>query len=526
MSTTPNFLIFIVDQLCATHLGCYGNSTIRTPNIDALAQSGWQADNCNVATPICMPNRASLLTGRMPSVHGVRHNGIALSLGARTFVDALREAGYATSLLGKSHLQNMTAKPPLPVAGQSRLARDANVLTPGNYAQESVATWHQDDDFEVELPFYGFGHVELAIEHGDTAEGHYRRWLRTEHPEWANRVGPEHAVETPDYELTHIRQAWRTVLPEDCHPTAWIADRTIDRLRSAKAQRQPFLAYCSFPDPHHPYTPPGRFWDMYDPEEVELPPSFDSADPPPHVKWLRDQRDQGLANKRTMACFAATQREVREAIALNYGSISFIDMQVGRVMQELRELGLADNTVVIFTSDHGEFGGDHQLLFKGSLHYRSLTRTPLIWCDPAGARGEVHDGLLSTIDIAPTVLERAKLDGYNGIQGQSFLAGIVKGGAPLPERDAIVIEEEGQRTYFGFEKPVRMRTLLTAAGQRLSIYHGVDWGELYDRREDPHEERNLWSLPEYAELKAELMMVLAHKMLANVDSSPTPTAVA
>jgi len=138
----PNFLVFIVDQLCASHLGCYGNDRIDTSNIDALARAGWRAEDCNVATPICMPNRASLLTGRMPSVHGVRHNGIPLSLGARTFVDALREAGYMTSLTGKSHLQNMTAKPPLPVPGAPRWPLDAELGFPGDYRQECVATWH------------------------------------------------------------------------------------------------------------------------------------------------------------------------------------------------------------------------------------------------------------------------------------------------------------------------------------------------------------------------------------------------
>jgi len=517
----PNFLVFIVDQLCASHLGCYGNDRIDTANIDALARAGWRADDCNVATPICMPNRASLLTGRMPSVHGVRHNGIPLSLGARTFVDALREAGYMTSLIGKSHLQNMTDKPPL---AAPRWPRDAQAGFAGDYRQECAATWHDDERTDVTTPYYGFDHVELAIEHGDQAEGHYRRWLRVNHPELADRVGPRHAIPAPEYALTAVGQAWRTRLPEECHPTAWIADRTIARLKAAKAAGRPFFAYCSFPDPHHPYTPPGRYWDMYKPEDVALPPSFHSQDPPPHVRWLREQRDRGRAVKHTMACFAATEREALEAIALSQGSLGFIDAQIGRVMAELRALGLDDDTVVIFTSDHGEFAGDHQLLFKGSLHYRSLIRTPLIWRDPAGPAGRVHEGLLSTIDIASTILERAGAPAYNGMQGRSFLAS-ARGGDASPSRQAVVVEEDGQRTYFGFDAPVRMRSLLTPR-YRMSVYRGVEWGELYDRREDPHECRNLWHDPAAAPLKAELMECLAREMLDLMDTSPAPSAVA
>ena len=107
MSKAPNFILFITDQHRADHLGCYGNPLVKTPHLDALASRGWVADECHVASPICMPNRASLMTGRMPSRHGVRHNGIELSLDERTLPQALREAGYQTFHVGKSHLQRI-----------------------------------------------------------------------------------------------------------------------------------------------------------------------------------------------------------------------------------------------------------------------------------------------------------------------------------------------------------------------------------------------------------------------------------
>lgn len=521
----PNFLVFIVDQLNAAHLGCYGNREISTPHIDALAAAGWSATECHVATPICMPNRASLMTGRMPSVHGVRHNGIPLSLGSRTFVDALREAGYATALCGKSHLQNITNKKPLPHPGRPVYGRDAHLPYPGDYLQECIDTWRANPAFEPSLPFYGFGSVDLAIEHGDCPEGHYLRWLRQKQPQALALAGRHNAIPTPDYQLSAVGQAWRTRLPEELHPTAWIADRAIDRIQSAVAQSRPFFVYCSFPDPHHPYTPPGRYWDMYKPEEVTLPASFNASASAPHLAWLHRQRDEGRAVKNSQACFAVSEREAREAVALGYGSLSFIDSHIGRVLAALSAAGQDENTVVVFTSDHGEFAGDHALLLKGSLHYGSLTRTPFIWRGPGVVQpGRQGDALLSTIDIGPTLLDQAGVEPFNGMQGRSFLPQ-VQGRGDFARREYLLIEEEGQRTYFGFERPVRMRTLLSAS-HRLSVYDGEPWGELYDRQADPIESRNLWDDPAHSQLKHELMGELARQMLAHSETSPAPTALA
>src|SRR5687768_14904802 len=113
MSKHPNFLLIITDQQRADHLGCYGNSVVQTPNIDGLAAAGSRFDRFYVATPICMPNRATLMTGRMPSLHGARQNGIPLSLTATTFVDILRAGGYDTALIGKCHLQSISRNPPV-----------------------------------------------------------------------------------------------------------------------------------------------------------------------------------------------------------------------------------------------------------------------------------------------------------------------------------------------------------------------------------------------------------------------------
>ena len=527
MRARPNFLLFITDQQRADHLGCYGNRHVRTPAIDTLAHAGWCADEFHTATPICMPNRASLMTGRMPSRHGVRHNGIELSLEEMTFVEALREAGYATAHIGKSHLQNIEIIPPAyPREGEPRRRREARREAPGRHGQEIWKRWEDDPGCDIETPFYGFETMDLVIHHADTAYGHWRRWLRAQTAEADRLIGPQNAIPSPEIELFKSRQAWRTRVPEELYPTAWIAERSIARLREMKRSGKPWFLHCSFPDPHHPFTPPGRYWGMAAPEDVAAPASFHAAHEglPPYVRWLYEMRDTGRAVKHTQALFACSEREAREAIALNYGSIACIDHAVGRVMAELAALGMDEDTVVIFTSDHGDFLGDHQLMLKGPVHYRGLVRVPFIWRDPAAERGGIRSqALTQTTDIAPTVLERAGVEAWNGVQGRSLMSLITGERARVRER--LLIEEEGQRYYMGFPDRVRMRSLITER-HRLSLYDGVPWGELYDRREDPEELRNRWDDAASRPLRGALADELVRAMLEHSETSPYPTQIA
>ena len=518
----PNFLLIVTDQQRWDHVGAYGNRVLRTPHIDAIAARGWLAERFYVASPACMPNRASLMTGRLPSLHGARHNGIPLSLGATTFVDLLREAGWRTSLVGKSHLQNMCGLPAAWPPAERRLLREAELEVPGDYWQEWGPYWRDRPDHAMKPLFYGFQDVALAVDHGDQVLGHYGRWLQSEHPEVARMTGPRHAIAAPQWRLTQAGQAWRTRVPEECSTTTWIADETIRRLRDAAAGGGPFFLQASFPDPHHPFTPPGRFWGMYRPEDVDLPASFHaSTRPPPHVAWLRAQRDAARAVKHTPAAFACDEVEAREAIALNYGSIAHIDEAIGRMLAALEGLGLDGNTVVIFTSDHGDFLGDHQLLLKGPLHYQSLIRTPFIWADPEGPRAGRSRALCSTVDLAPSILARAGVPAFNGMNGQVLPC--VPGAAP--ERHSVLIEDEVQRVLFGFDTPPRLRTLVTSRC-RLTVYANAAWGELYDLQSDPHELNNLWDDAGYRALRGELMTELVRQMTQHGDTSPYPSALA
>jgi arylsulfatase A-like enzyme len=470
------------------------------------------------------------MTGRMPSLHGSRHNGIPLSLTATTFVDIMRAAGYDTALIGKCHLQSISGSVPtigMPESDPNKVRApehlreaDRTWLAHGRYDQELRSTWLGNPTFELSLPYYGFNHVELAVGHGDEVTGHYERWLNARRDDAEFLRGRKNQLSGNNYIAP---QAWRTRIPEELYPSTYVAERTIAYLEQhAPDDAQPFFIQCSFPDPHHPFTPPGKYWDMYNPDDISLPSSFYCGEHPlpPHLQQLYQERDQNKANRDGQRTFAITERETREAIALTYGMITMIDEAIGRILRCLSDSGLAENTVVIFNADHGDFMGDHQLLLKGALHYQGLVRVPFIWSDPTPKRaGLANSGLCGTLDLARTILDRAGLEGHNGMQGVSLLQA-VEGGET--GHDAMVIEEHQRRGYMGLKNNFRARSLITQ-DHRLTLYEGVSWGELYDLNDDRAEINNLWDDPRAANKRHELIEKLARKLIELTDSSPLAT---
>ena len=227
MHDRPNVLLIITDQQRADHMGCAGHPVLKTPNIDSIAAEGVRFERFYVSTPVCMPNRSTLMTGRMPSVHGVRHNGIPLSRRAVTFVDLLRAAGYDTALIGKSHLQTQTGRPPLskPDAAPAGYIeppdelREAtkNAFADGSYDQELPQHW-KSPDARVDTPFYGFDHVELCKGHGDDVIGNYRQWLQQRHPSPDSLIGKQNQRPGNSYS---VPQAWRTAVPAELYHSAY-----------------------------------------------------------------------------------------------------------------------------------------------------------------------------------------------------------------------------------------------------------------------------------------------------------------
>ena len=526
MADRPNFVFFITDQHRADFLGSYGHPVLKTPNIDALAETGLSFDRFYVASPVCMPNRASLVTCRMPSSHGVRSNGIPLSRRNVTFVEQLRDAGYDTALIGKSHLQNFTGKPPLTAAikarpgfhreGEAIFEAVSHDLGGPDYGFEEPDFWSVLKS-QVPTPFYGFDHVELVTGHGDGVGGDYRSWLLEREPNAERLLGEENQL-AHDYVCP---QAVRTALPEELYSTTYIAERAESWLRSRKGSDRPFFLMVSFPDPHHPFNPPGRFWDMYHPRDMDQPGAFACPDwtPPPHVAGIFETRNAGGARLDGMGTIGCTEREALEARALTCGMISMIDGAVGRVQEALDHSGRKTETVVTFTTDHGDHLGDHRLLLKGAEQYEQITRVPLIWSDPEGPTGERTDAIGQTHDIGVTILERAKVEPAFGMQGR-MLGGL--GGAG---REFAFIQYDHQKTNPGIGLEPRIHTIRDR-NWRLSVVDGEAWGELYDLVSDPQEIENLWSEPVASKDKARLMEILVRAEMATIDRSPRPTGLA
>ena len=521
MSQAPNFLFIMTDQHRADHLGCYGNPVVKTPNIDALAgQGGTRFEKFYVANPICMCNRASILTGRMPSLHGVRHNGIPLSLDATTFVDLLQSAGYRTALIGKSHIQNMTGlpaalayepgpslmPPPPPLQEADKRRRIG-----ADYEKETWFRWDRDPRYRVTQPFYGFQEVLIANDHADRVTGDYDIWLKERCPEADSLRGPANAIPDDRY---NAPQAWRTQIPEELYSTSYVAAQCEEFLKRSGSD-EPFFLMMSFPDPHHPFTPPGKYWDMYDPDSIPVPASFGRGSIPP-IQDLREALENGGRGRESQDPFAVTEREAQEITALTYGSITMIDDAIGRVLSTLAQLGLADNTIVCFTSDHGDYMGDHGLMLKLLMHYQGLIRVPFIWKDPrVSSEGSVDGSLRSSIDIAPTVLRQAGIQPYIGAQGSDLF----DGGS---ERTGLIIEEDSQRSMIGFDGPQRVRSYIEH-GWRISVRHGETWSELYDLENDPHELTNLWDDPAHQLQKNRLLEAMLRETIALQDRSPLPS---
>ena len=519
MTKQPNFLFIITYQHRADHLGCYGNPVVKTPNIDGLAAKGTRWDRFYVANPICMPNRASIMTGRMCSAHGARHNGIPLSKDHTTFVELLKDAGYRTGLIGKSHLQSFTGLP-----ATNTFETDEGKTAPAPHLRDAYKHNRHSEDYDLELTpkwdtpladrlegdFYGFEHVEIAADHGDQASGDYLLWARELRADFDDLTGAENAI--PDNRIT-APQAWRTSVPEELYSTSWIADRSAAWIKDRADEDAPFFLQMSFPDPHHPFTPPGKYWDMYDPPDVALPKSFGKGNLPP-IKAMQEAMENCTDPRDNQSPFAVTEEEARAIIALTYGMITMIDDAIGRVLAELEASGQADNTIVIFTTDHGDYMGDHGLMLKLLLHYQGIIRVPFIWHDPTNSTtGDVNSGLASSIDISATILARAGIQPFNGLQGRDLLS------SEPPE--AIIVEEDSQRTMTGFDRPQRVRTIVTDL-HRMSLRQGEDWGELYDLSKDPLEIENLFDDPTAEPVRQKLTDMMLRRMIDLQDRAPLP----
>lgn len=478
----PNILLFMADQLRFDALGCYGNSEIHTPNIDRLAQRGSVFDNHFIQNPVCMPSRATVFTGRYPKNHGTRDNGIPLRDSEITFPEVLRTAGYRTAAIGKMHLTSQFT--------------------------------HKDDEHE-DWPAdrYGFDTLHTS---GDTKTGAYLRWLERESPEdyaivreQGDRKRKEDIASAAAKDLSGPPQVHPSRVSPERHQTAWIADRTIDFIE--EEDERPFFAFCSFVDPHHPFDPPAPYDAMYDPQALSAPSYVEGEldDKPPH--FLMHRTGHGFSNEKYDYRRLADE-DWRAVKAAYYGMISLIDEHVGRILDTLDKRGLREQTLILFTNDHGELLGDHGLLFKGPFHYDCLIKAPMIlsWPGmiPEGAR---YRQFTEHVDILPTILDYAGAPVPYGAQGMSM--------APVLRGDKGAGREYAMTEFNCYDWGLSVRTI-TGRDYKLTVYAGEEYGELYDRRRDPGELVNRWDDPEYAAIRGRLEKRLLDRVIESEDTLP------
>ncbi|KPK60423.1 MAG: sulfatase [Planctomycetes bacterium SM23_32] len=480
----PNILLITSDQQHWNTLGCL-NPEIKTPHLDRLAAEGTLFTRAYTVNPTCTPTRASMITGVYPSQHGAWSLGTKLSEDEHTMGEDFAAAGYRTALVGKCHLQPLAGTEEFPSLESYPVLQD-------------LEFWR---DFHG--PFYGFEHVELARNHTDEAHvgQHYAIWMEENGlANWRDYFRP------PTGNNDSQKRKW--LIPEHYHYDTWISERTKALLEQYARAGDSFLLWASFFDPHPVYLAPEPWDTMYDPAELTVPrvtPGEHGKNPPHFQLTQQPKPDFGpwRESGHWMHGFHShvhDDAELARDIAVYYGMISLMDKHVGRILDKVDELGLAEDTLVIFTTDHGHFYGQHGLIAKGAFHYEDMIRLPFIvrWPGrvPAGARS---DALISLVDTAPTLLSVAGLPvprSMTGVDQSEVLLGGRDG-----VRDSVIVENRHEPTSIHAKTCVDRR-------YKITVYYNRPYGELFDLEEDPGEINNLWDDPARAELKSELIVKL------------------
>ncbi len=499
--THPNILWICTDQQRSDSLGCSGNETVNTPNLDRLAASGTRFARHHTPMQICSPSRATLFTGLYPRNHGLITNGRALDPSIPTLTESLAKSGYSTHSVGKQHLQPILAPAELDMP-------------------DSRAFWKNERSKQWTGPYYGFQTLDLLLGESDTAAiaGHYSNWLKENHAEAVKLLQVDAAAARPPEDLDEI---WRSAIPAELHYNSWITRQAIRFIEQAES-RHPFFLFVSYPDPHHPFAPPAEYADRYpysemplpraDPGELDrLPDYYSNLFPKGQgfrkLYWAATDDEAGSM----ITTEEISDRSMQQAIAHTYGMIEMIDEGVGKIMRALEGQSRADNTIVVFTSDHGELLGTHGLLHKGPPPYRQLTEISLIMSGPGIGAGQTTHSLSSHLDLVPTMFDLTGIPHDPENTDGNSLAPLLGG------------ESSGVREYlFGEYHPTARNDVYNQTVQtldwRLTIYpNQSQWGELFHLKSDPDEHWNLYHEPAFRNTRCELSELLAKEFPPNMD---------
>jgi arylsulfatase A-like enzyme len=463
----PNLLWIMTDQQPVNTIRAYGNPIVETPNIDRIANEGVRFDRFHIAAFPCTPSRACFLTGRHAHNNGAVRNDVPLPADVPALGDILKAAGYRTAHIGKWHLSgNMYRNLPSakPFEGRWYFERISN---PEKYEFERVEGGTGEDS-----PQHGF----------DRWVGgwtHYRDYLRT--------VGFEDLVETSPVGCHNDAPSGGddshavSRLPEEHHMEAFFANEAVGFLEDQREQEDPFAMVLSFYGPHLPVAPPKPWDDKYPLDKIPLPQN--------HKDDLTGKPSPQRLNEHCYVLPTWSEDQYRDYIRRYWGYCSYIDRQIGRVLDALDESGESDNTIVLFTSDHGDMVGAHGFIYKLTYcGYDELLRVPFLLRYPGRLRaGSSCGALTSSVDALPTLMELMGVPRPEGIDGRSFLP--VLDGASQEHRETLFCNSSDYN--------------LTATGERWKYvlnWNPRDLDELYDLETDPGEMCNLSSDEKHQEV--------------------------
>ena len=485
----PNFIVFCTDQQRADHLGCAGHAVLKTPNIDRIAEEGVLFRSCYTSCPACLPARATMFTGLTNRASGVRANGVSLPEDIQTMPGLLAQAGYRTHAVGKLHLKTW--------GGLGTAARP-NVET-AEENPERIIHWANGTITRSPDNYYGIQTQDSAIGHVDYIAGDYKVWLDEHHP----GAYAKYSNSNPGC----------LDIDPDIHYNNWIADRAIDFIN---ARQDPFFLWCSFPDPHEPFAAVRKWADFYRDKEIEV---ARTAIEIPANGSSETLKAMGRGTQ------AMDENYLRECTLQTYGMISHVDEQVGRVLDTLAANGMDNNTVVIFTADHGEQLGEHGFMHKGFYPHDAHARIPFLCKVPWSSEpGRIVDDVVSMLDFVPTLLDLAEIDqpedpnideSYrksctplpSSLPGESLKPVLLEGKTPQRKNALLEFDDEWVKPY----DLLQMRTLVTN-DYKLVFYSPTQEILLFDRKNDPEEENNLAGVSEYAQTKEELLKQLLNEI--------------
>ncbi|MEO1109291.1 MAG: sulfatase-like hydrolase/transferase [Pseudomonadota bacterium] len=487
-----NILFIMYDQLRFDYLSCAGHPHLDTPNFDRVARMGVRFTNTYVQSPICGASRMSCYTGRYASSHGAQWNGYPLRVGEVTLGDHLRGAGMGCWLIGKTHMK-------ADAAGMARLGLSPDSIIGARQAECGFDVWVRDDGLWAEGPdgFY------------DEKPAPYNDYLKSkgydaQNP-WANHAnaGVEDGEIASGWLFQNADKAAN--IREEDSETPWLTDRAIDFIDQAKG---PWCAHVSYIKPHWPYIVPAPYHDMYGPAHVP---------PAKRAKVERDDPHPVYAAFMNNKIAAAFQKEgTRQKVIPAYmGLIKQCDDHLGRLLDHLEATGQMQNTMIVLTSDHGDYLGDHWLGEKDLFHEQSV-KVPLILYDPRpeadGTRGTTCDALVEQIDLAPTFLEVAGGEPAGHILEGRSLMPWVRGEAP-DWREFVISEYDycltPMRQALGLSNP-DARLFMVFDGRFKMIHaEGGFRPMLFDLQNDPDEFNDLAKTESHTEQIDRLYGMLA-----------------